>query len=416
MKKIVAVLIVFIATMPSSLNTACLAQALPPVGTYDQELANATADGIDLNLSHQQAPLPPIDQNAAPIYYELSQLLASRSKNLESISPILDQSSKLTPEEFVQLKSIVTANADLLVLIHQAVARPQFVVLHDWTSSLTPTQIKEFEVSRSCERLLGAESLVKAFSGDAIGSVDNASLGFKLPQQSCADVPKLISDLVAMSIQNMTIHCLHVLLDYSNGDSAVAAEIAKVLTSNYVPVNLKLALHNEMAEIPGYSQRNSQGVATLLPGANSGQILAPLLSRWRLLSDIVDSPISEIHLLRDKVFQECDANQSTVAFEKPEMTSDFACIDKRAYIDAEIKCLRLGCDVIVFATKNKTYPGSLDLLQDTSITDPFSNKPLQYHLEDGGFTVFSVGSDGSYDGRPVTDKDTKAAVFHWPQP
>jgi len=49
--------------------------------------------------------------------------------------------------------------------------------------------------------------------------------------------------------------------------------------------------------------------------------------------------------------------------------------------------------------------------------DPFGTGPMGYRTEDGGFVVYSVGTDGSYDAEDTTKRpDFMTPTFRWPLP
>jgi hypothetical protein len=57
------------------------------------------------------------------------------------------------------------------------------------------------------------------------------------------------------------------------------------------------------------------------------------------------------------------------------------------------------------------YPGKLP----QEFTDPFTNKPLGYRREGGGFVVYSAGPGGHFDGgRPGQKVPGQESLFRYP--
>jgi hypothetical protein len=52
-----------------------------------------------------------------------------------------------------------------------------------------------------------------------------------------------------------------------------------------------------------------------------------------------------------------------------------------------------------------SYPVSLDVLQLSDVTDPFSDDPLLYRSDADGFILYSVGRDRKDNGGSPKEKD-----------
>src|SRR5207237_1323001 len=125
-------------------------------------------DGIPVTPEALQAPLPPAEQNAAPLYAQLAALIEARP-----IAPPINKLSSRTIPSDLQFERAQTALArygDLLTLLRQAAERPECVFVADWSNPNSVEVIKPSAV-RSMARLLRAHSLVLAHQEKPIDAV-----------------------------------------------------------------------------------------------------------------------------------------------------------------------------------------------------------------------------------------------------
>ena len=82
---------------------------------------------------------------------------------------------------------------------------------------------------------------------------------------------------------------------------------------------------------------------------------------------------------------------------------------------AQEEVIMAAAAVLAHRAHSGAFPDRLEQTLATPPTDPFSNKPLQYHREAKGFVVYSVGPDGNFDGgKPGTPRIRNQAYFRYP--
>ena len=92
----------------------------------------AAKEGIPLDAAALQKPLPPDDQNAAPLYQKLFQLLKDKPLHLPMYAQPLGTNYTYTPEQLAAVQKIYDSRPDVWDLVHQAADRPQCVFARDW--------------------------------------------------------------------------------------------------------------------------------------------------------------------------------------------------------------------------------------------------------------------------------------------
>jgi hypothetical protein len=82
---------------------------------------------------------------------------------------------------------------------------------------------------------------------------------------------------------------------------------------------------------------------------------------------------------------------------------------------AQEEAIIAGAALLAYKGRHGTFPDRLEDAASTPMRDPFSTGPLQYRREGAGFVVYSVGSDGNFDGgKPGAPRDRHQAYFRYP--
>ena len=79
-----------------------------------------------------QKPLPPPEQNAAPLYTKLTKLLHDKPLGLPKYAAGMDAFHTYTPEQIAAVRRTLAARQDVMTLVHQAADKPQCVFVRDW--------------------------------------------------------------------------------------------------------------------------------------------------------------------------------------------------------------------------------------------------------------------------------------------
>jgi hypothetical protein len=381
--------------------------------------------------------MPPLDDNALPVYNLLAELFATRKAASNSVASLISGNKPPTAESIRQLRMLVTPNSDLLLLIHKAASKNACVFPRDWSKGSDQFLFPEFATMRDAARWLIAEGLVKAAGGDGKGAIDAVSDNYAIANQASLDIPTGISVLVSIAIQNITLASMQKILYLTGGDSVTATAIEESISSKFLPVDIKSAIRFEMAaedkdihiEIPDTVMPDDvrSFVKSLAPdarvpdGLTAAQFLnedlPPLLSRMRVLSDIIDGPLDRVHVLGAAIASESRSGGITDLVESMSLPTYVQIADRRAQSIAQARVLRVGAEALTYFAKTGSYPQSLLQIDATNATDPFGNGLLGYRQEPGGFVVYSAGDGGKYDASDLSSAPKSSEpTFRWPLP
>ncbi|MCX6378402.1 MAG: hypothetical protein NT023_02845, partial [Armatimonadetes bacterium] len=208
--------------------------------SFAQDLAAAKRAGIPTTPQELQAPLPPPNQNAAPLYTELARIL--EAKPLSKDHKIIEYSAYrgvLSSEQFERLRRALKSRFDVVSLVHQAVARPQCVFARDWAM---PYYVPEPETTamRFAARLIAAESQLMTHDGKALEATRHLALNFKIARHAAFD--GTMGYTVANSIDNMTLFGFRRMLYLSGSGVKTIEAVQSSVENHYAPPALSRRL------------------------------------------------------------------------------------------------------------------------------------------------------------------------------
>jgi hypothetical protein len=384
-----------------------------------RERAAAQAAGIPLDAAQLQRPLPPADQNAAPLFQQLDALRSKKPLNLPHYAQPLSNRYIYTPAQIATVQQIVDSRRDVFDLLHQAANKPQCVFVRNWSLGAA-LLFPEIASLRENARELNTESYLLAAQGRYSEAITTQALGFRVAQAAASD-PTLINYLVAVAIDEITLSGMdHILYQWgSNAD--VDTLVQQTISSDDLSLSLKYPLGGEVALMlttlePLRRSNAAQFSTAFTPGpaqsqsiTTDGQLfVGDLISaeEARFISEML--PIIAVangpSRARHAIF--AAAQTSPVKTLDPVtmldgilMPLNFLQIEnKDEQIHALEQVTMAAAAILAVKARTGTFPSTLP----GNFMDSFSNKPLGYRREgDDGFVVYSVGVSGTFDGGTV---------------
>lgn len=414
----------YVETSPSPEAKAARQKIAAGPAALARERALAQKEGIAVSPAQLNRPLPPDDQNAAPLYLRLEALRHAKPLYGQSGLPLYAQSLSAhyayTPEQIRRVRQAVDARQDVFVLLHQAADRPQCVFARDWTRDTLNPPFMQYAGLRESARELRMESVLLAEEGHFSEAVLNQARGYRLAEHAASD-PTLISYLVAEAIDAIATSGMQDILTLAGPNAGIDAQVEQAVTDRSARLSLRHALSGEVAAgDAGFSRLRNDGPGALV-GLFSNQGSAPrgvetgfTPQEQHFYGDLLDAAEAEfIRQMRPAVRASemppgvVEAANATRERRGPQMPTDDlvheiaqrmspAILNVRpARGAASRSIIRAAAAVLALRAKTGAYPPSLP---DTFF-DPYTGRPLGYRREGaGGFVVYSAGPEGKYDG------------------
>ena len=415
------------------------------INSGSEDLANerkaAEKDGISLDPARLQAPLPPADQNAAPVYTQLMQLLEEKPLHLPDYANSMSTRHIYTKEQIAAVQKIYDSRPDVWNLVHQAADKPQCVFARDW--SLGPAlTFPEFSTVRAAGRLLETESYLLAQQGHYQEAVVNQARGFRVAQQAGSD-PSIISYLVGCACDAIALTGMESILSLAGPNPDICAAVRQAVSANRPRLSLRRGLVGDMVNLANnldagrqiaakdalLLKKNKHAAALALsqkdlpafPAADQRflQLLwkaeeADFIHNSRLLIDSADQPPSArkpafaqpLAILHDDAWNPVGFMSNVLL---PVLAPTYVHVDR---VHTQEDVLIAAADVLAVKSRTKDFPPA----QTLTTLDSFNQKPLQYRPEGAtGFVVYSSGPNGDFDGGKPGDKHLPLqAYFRYP--
>ncbi len=415
-----------------------------------QERTLAEKEGIATRPGQLAQTLPPADQNAAVLYARLnalrqqkpfSYLLSPGGPSAEFVS----LRNAPTPAQAAALESVVARRPDIFPLLHTAIARPQCVFPEPSSPLDFP---KEYTGMRESARELRAESTVLAFRGKYADAAANQELGFRLAAHVLS-TPKLIGFYVGSAIDAITVSSLQDIIAKAGPDAVLDGKVsADLLALPPLPLSHSLSgepavvnaeftiFHHaapaELADALQFSGRQTMPPAAAFTPAEQtelGRLLdaaeADYIHQMRQIIPAADNPHT-----RHAVFAAAETRAQANTEDPIQAISDYlnpvvyttrimgstptlgGLEQQAARVAARRLVAAAGASVLAAKAQTGAFPVSLP----ASFIDPFTSKPLGYHLEGtSGFVVYSAGPTGTFGGgKPGETVPAQESVFRYP--
>lgn len=419
---------------------ALLAGYPPPILAEDraksfaQELANAKRAGIPTTPQELQAPLPPPNQNAAPLYTKLAHIL--KAKPLSKDDKIIENGTYrgvLSPEQFERLRRALKSRSDVVSLVHQAIARPQCIFVRDWAM---PYYVPEPEITamRFAARLIAAESQLMAHDGKALEATRHLALNFKVAGH--AAVNGTMGYTVANSIDSMTLAGFRKMLYLSGSGVKIIEAVQSSVKNHYAPPALSRRLMFstgcdlvmfEFFRKKGLRKGKEKYREQFMPGNKEASLeewnafidansRAVLKYAYRLIAASKRpywSGNSVFRAVHSELESDKNLQHSLVQYSHTNIDSDEE-FGTRLKATAEVT--RAAAFALSWKAKHGAFPEKLDGASSPKFVDPFDGKPLRYRREGAGFVVYSVGATGKFTGGTPDQKAGNETRFRYPAP
>ncbi len=393
-----------------------------------QARAKALKEGVLLDASRMQRPLPVPWMNAAPLYTKLAQMLKENPLSLPAYALPLSALHSYTPEQVAAIRKIYESRQEVWTTLHMATETEQCVYAHDWSKE--NVYFPELATYRYNARLLRTETYLLAAQGKYNYAVHNQARGFQIATHAASD-PTLINYLVGEACESLSVQGMEDILTLSGPNKDIAAQVTEAVKSCRPKLSLRNALRGEAV----FQERNfrqlraavandglsglSAAISQITDTANPAKSLeaastadrqfglnwidaseAIILSRMCALSAASDSPLAvrRVAFAQNVPF---DTGKTMTVLEllpNLQMSPLRPMADYPARLQAQEAVLMAGAAAMGAWTKDSGFPAVLS----TTFTDPFTGKPLGYRREGvAGFVVYSAGADGTFDGGKV---------------
>jgi hypothetical protein len=422
--------------------------------TSDQEYQKAVteADQRDpgwriLELEQKRAVIPDVENSGLVLItaksllppnwpiWDHPQAPESQKRSQEELRTLQEGLSDLLP--YVQLDEQQTAT--LREELHRAekalttarkvadIPRGRYPITYskDFISTLLP----HVQYARIMGNLFDYEVLLRIQDGDIDGALTSCR-GLLNCGRSIGDEPTLISMLVRVALDNLTIKKVQRIVAQGQPSEAALAVVQHALEDEAAQSLLLTGARGERGMADGAMQAIQNGdldpayaeaifsesgrarfvgSAQLLriPGVIKG-IRAALLKQNNRFVEIAKLPaeqqIGPIKELRAAI-------QELPELARPWMTSALKVAEAFHRGQAELRCAVVMIAVERYRQANNRWPDTLTDLVPTLLPqvplDPFDGAPLRYRRLDDGVVIYSVGPDGTDNGGKLDKNPTK---------
>jgi hypothetical protein len=435
-----AVIVVAVSGIVGVIRVSGVRTAHAPDGAsnaYSQAIEQAKLAGIPVTPQALQEQLPPAEQNAAPIYTQLTDLLDKHPfSKQDKIAEWLTAPQMPSEEQFERVRKALAHRADVMSLIHRAALRPHCIFVRDWTY---PNAIldKENGKMRAAGRLIVGESALSVRDGKPLDGVKDLADGFRIADH-IASGNELYTYMTAENVDTLVLHGLRNVLYRAGDKPGVADAVRSVIDKECRLPDLARAFRTEAGmHIIDLEVLRKLGPTYLnnFIGNNSSPPLHMMPQLWDHFIDDNGSVILRLQRAEaagaELSYPQSFAALSAVEHEADKESSpmhllvtvysmhvaDFA--QRRAEWQAQVDITRAAASLLAYKSRHGSFPMTLAEALKPVPLDPFDGKPLRYRREGDGFVVFSIGRNGTCAGGNPNRKPARYeadVTFHCPFP
>ena len=393
-----------------------------------------------------QAPLPPPEQNAAPLYTQLMNLLKTRPLSTDDKIADAGVRRRLPPrDQFEKIRRALRHRPDITALVHQAATSPKCVFVRNW--ALGPDMpMPEYATMRMAARWLSAENAVLLADGKPLEAVRTQALCYRIAHQATMNPDLLLSVLVGIVVDATSEVGMERVLYRAGSDPKVAEAVRRTIDAQHTHFRTQNAFHGELymglvsldilrkqgpaglqkfADMIGRIPPQFPTTAPASPSArqafarsvDANGVIYIRLMRQVATAFTLPYPQARVSLRAEAAELERkkdDPNYAFIRFITPVYEPALNRIQKS---DAHAAVVSVSAAVLAWKARHGSFPARLDVVMSAVPRDPFDGKPLRYRLEGKGFVVYSVDPSGKFDGgTPNKKPDSPAAVFRYPLP
>ena len=414
--------------------------AAGPTSLAREEVLDRQA-GMALGPEEMQLPLPPPQQNAAPLYSKLTKLLHDKPLGLPKYAEGMDAFHSYTPAQIAAVRRTLAARQDVMTLIHEAAGKPRCVFVRNWGLGVD-VPFPEYQPMREAVRLLKTESYLLARDGKYHEAVVNQERGFAIAKHAASD-PVLLPYLVGIACGQLTLSGMQSILALAGPNRAIDTEVQSSVAAHQPQLSLRRALAGESGFgctcMIKMHKAEGQGIYAAFTAAGfpqetqsktadpplETQDLHRLIDAWqadylthmRVLVTACDLPLSQ----RSAAFAAADKQLE----QEGENTSNpthlitiilMPVITKMGQNPIRMQSRLQVTQAAALVLEKKAQTGAFPAALPTVFLDPFTNKPFGYRREGAnGFIVYSAGSSGTYAGsKPGAKVPPGDSEFRYP--
>ncbi len=291
------------------------------------------------------------------------------------------------------------------------------------------TLIPQVQETRKVSRLLQADALSRAQEGDLVAAFESIRANLNVAR-SLGDEPLLISMLVRIAVDGITLSSVERTLSLGEAPAAPLEELQRLLTQEEAEPLLYTGLRGERAAYHDMIEKLRNGTvprSTLgtLGMPNMPMYLAPgwmFRTSQTLGLEALNEGVKAAKGPPERLLETYQAIDQRAA-KTPRWRAPFYFLFVPATNAASLAHVRsrthLRCTIVMLAAEryrldHGDWPKTLDALVPDYLEsvprDPFGSGPLRMLRRDDGLTIYSVSDDGNDDG--ARDLDVK----NWRKP
>jgi len=417
-----------------------------------QTMAQLKAEGRALTIAEIRPAPVPDDQNAAPLFQKIAELMGhgAFNKPAPKAAPVIKELSDLVESNKYSRMDISTWPAAYREALPRLIQSPEitqiFAILREASQKSGYNNCIKYEDGpnvfypslssiRTSVRFLSIKAELAAQNGNTEEAFSTVQEGLKLADLLKQE-PTLVGQLVRLSCDEIMIDCLECMADKTD----IPADQARALIAEFAQHTDATpwirAMDVERVCMGLWLFQTIQHVSfldfNLLLGNPrwQGWVLkypyAPMLKKEMVIfltlqpkqQDYYKVPYYQVaatirnHPLEDQISEYWLIPKHGILLPLILPNLD-GVVARKAEHDAAVDVARVGLGLKLFKQKNGAYPDTLDKLAPEFLenipVDPFTGKPLVYRKTEAGFILYSLGKNQQDDNgtpKPFGPKTT----------
>lgn len=390
----------------------------------------AKAAGVIIDAK-DLAPNPPVNpkENAWPEIKAANDSIKSKLKNVNSWwSKWKGEADNTTPESLQNVTRELAVIESELVSIEKAAQKPRVDFQRPY-GSIDPLFMlfPEYAEIKGLVKLFSIRGIVMARNGDINRAESSFQTCFRLSEFAGSE-PTLISGLVRIACDSITIHAMESALALSKDPKGLVAKLEGFFVSHDMEMNLLNSirgesvstifsarkstnfLREELLKNAGINGADSEDafrleILKLCPEGVSPKALSQAYTTRAL--QLYAEIMIELRKTKDPLLQSEALKRIMARFANPDdptcaFNAYFASVfedagNSFARHDALNTCFESLLKVLKFKHANRRWPKTL-AEAGAQATDPFDRKPMRYKVTGNEVRIYSIGPDRTDEG------------------
>jgi len=327
--------------------------------------------------------------------------------------------SEWTEQERQALEAFLSAHEDLIREIRELAERGGPVYPLDFSEGLS-MQLPHLSKLRDCARLLHADALFRAGSGDYATAIEDIVAGFKLGA-AVAGEPILISQLVRIAVAGVASDALQLAFQPGDLPPDSARDLMRLLAQSDHRDAFAASFAGEQTfglrafeDFLRDAGTRDMGGASPLTGLGARLYASPIVRPWFNMDeaayadvmdrfrDAVELPYYEAKPLLDQIEQDVEDLPLTRVLSRTLLPALGRSCQSQARLEATLDLMQMGLTLEQYHGVHGEYPAALEAIASqlggAVPVDPFTGRPYHYEPSSGTFLLYSVGMDLEDDG------------------